>query len=593
MAETMTALQLPDAITVRDLAAMMGVSPINIIKELMKSGIMATINQQIDFDTASIVAEELGFEVLAPEDIRTEEEEIALEELPEWRQTLAQESRRSLSPRAPVVTIMGHVDHGKTSLLDVIRRANVADGEAGGITQHIAAYQAEHEGELITFLDTPGHAAFTQMRARGAHVTDIAVLVVAADDGLMPQSIEAIDHAQAAHVPIVVAINKIDLASANIPRTKQMLADKGLIPIEWDGDTEMVEVSAKEEYGIDDLLETILFTAEEITPRANPKAKSTGAVIEARMERGKGATATLLVQNGTLKRGDTLLIGTNYGRIKAMYDFKGKQIKQAGPSTPVLVSGLNGLPSAGDTYTIVKNEKTARKIVAGLEAEIANSANMKGPSLEDFFRQMQSEDIKTLSLIIKTDVQGSVEPIVSTLNDIQHEEVKIRVMRAAAGNVTESDVMLASASGAYILAFNTHIDAAAERAAASERVDIRKYSIIYKLFEDVESAIEGMLDPIYELKIVGRAEVRQLFRIRGVGTIAGCFMRTGVAKRKAVARVIRGNKFLYEGPVWHLKHHSEDVQEIRTGFEFGVSVRDWDRFRPNDLIEFFVEERVR
>jgi translation initiation factor IF-2 len=592
MAETRTAIEIPDVITVRDLSQLMQISPINVIKELMKSGIMANINQQIDFDTAAIVAGELGFDPVSAHQAQVREEaEKQLAKLPAWRGVLAREKTTTLKPRPPVVTMLGHVDHGKTSLLDTIRQADVASGEAGGITQHIAAYQVQHNGQTITFLDTPGHAAFTAMRARGAQATDIAILVVAADDGLMPQTREAIDHAKAAHVPIVVALNKIDLASANKPRALQQLADAGLMPDEWDGDTLVIPVSAKMKKGIEDLLEGILLTAEELNPRANPDAEDvSGVVIEAQMERGRGVTATILVQNGTLRRGDTILVGRHFGRIKAMFDYRGKLIKEAGPSTPVSVSGLNGIPGVGEQVRVVESEKVARRIVDELPVEA--EVQKQGPTLEDFFSRLQTGQAKTLNLIIKADVQGSLEPIISTVQKMENEEVSIEILRAATGDITDSDVMLASASGATILGFNSHPDTAARRTAASEGVDIKSYSIIYKLFEDVEKAIKGMLKPVYEKAVIGRAEVRQVFRIVGVGNIAGCYMRTGVGQRNALIRVIRGTDLVHEGPVHSLKHHQENVREIRTGFEFGVSAQAWDKFQPGDIIEFLVERRV-
>ncbi|HFC11499.1 MAG TPA: translation initiation factor IF-2 [Anaerolineae bacterium] len=585
-------IEIPEYLTVRELATLMGDNPINIIKELMKSGIMANINQQIDFDTASIVAEEMGFEPIAP--MVEDKDAVSVDQLPEWRQVLARERNNNLTSRPPVVTILGHVDHGKTSLLDVIRRSRVADGEAGGITQHISAYQAVHEGRLITFLDTPGHEAFTAMRARGAQATDMAILVVAADDGIMPQTREAIDHARAAHVPIIVALNKIDLATANQPKAMQQLAEAGLTPDEWGGDTLVIPVSAKQEIGIDDLLEAILLTADEIDPQANAQAEPTGVVIEAQVERGRGATATLLIQNGTLRRGDTLMIGQYYGRIKAMYDFRGKQIKSAGPATPVSVSGLNGVPSAGDQFEVVKSERVARKLVSELKhAAVGISTAQRTTALEDFFGQLQSGDSKTLNLIVKADVAGSLEPIVSSLNKLSSDEVEVEILRAATGAVSRSDVMLASASNAIILAFNTTVDAAGEIAAASTGVDIKKYSIIYKMFEDVEKALEGMLDPVYEWKLIGRAEVRASFRIKGVGNIAGCYMRTGRAERNATARLIRNMELKYEGKIRSLKHLQENVKEVRQGFEFGVTIRGWNNYKEGDIIEFMIEERVR
>lgn len=581
-------IEIPDFITVRDLATVMDVSPINVIKELMSNGIMVNINQEIDFDTAAIVAEEMGFN---PRQTVEEEEDEDDGDRPEWRQVLAQERRKDLVLRPPVITMLGHVDHGKTSLLDVIRKASVADGEAGGITQHIGAYQAKHDGNLITFLDTPGHAAFTSMRARGARSTDIAILVVAADDGIMPQTREAIDHARAAKVPVIVALNKIDLPTARPDMVKQQLSENGLTPDDWDGDTLVVEVSAKENLGIDDLLEAVLLTAEEIEPKANPKSEPSGTVLEARTERGKGATATVLVQNGTLKVGDTLLVGEHYGRIKAMYDFRGKRVKVADPSTPVKVSGLNGTPQAGDQFRTVKNEKEARKLVAELEREQASAAPARA-SLEDLFRSFNSDETKTLYLIVKADVQGSLEPLVSSLNKIENEEIELEILRSDVGNVSESDVMLASASNAVILGFNVGTDSAAKIAASSDGIDIKTYSIIYHLLEDVEKAMKGMMAPRYEQVVIGRAEVRAVFRIRRTGNIAGCMMRNGEGRRNAHARVIRRKKVLVDDRVSSLKHHEEDVRTIREGFEFGVKVGAFDDYEEGDIIEFYITQQI-
>lgn len=583
-------IEVPEIVTVRDLAERMETSPIDIIKELMKSGIMANINQEIDFDTAAIVAEEMGYDPI-PYIEETDDDDGV--ELPEWRNVLARERDKDLVERPAVVTMLGHVDHGKTSLLDVIRKANVVDGEAGGITQHIGAYQIQHEGKAITFLDTPGHAAFTAMRARGARATDIAILVVAADDGLMPQTREAIDHAKAAKVAIIVALNKIDLATANPDRALSQLAEVDLTPDSWGGDTLVIPVSAITKEGIDDLIEAILLTSEELEPRANPKARAaTGTVIEARMERGRGSVATVLVQNGTLSKGDTLLIDRHYGRIKAMYDFNGKDVKSAEPSVPVSVSGLNGMPEAGDQFRVVKSEKEARKLVD--EIGEAQEERVAGPSLEDFFSRMQSGETKKLSLIVKADVQGSLEPIVNSLEkiDVPSDDVELDILRSATGRISESDVMLASASEAIVLGFNVDTDSAAKVAAASEGVEIKNYSIIYKMFEDVENSLNGMMEPVYEMQIIGRAEVRALFRIRGVGNIAGCFMRLGNAERNATARVIRDSKLLHEGKVSSLKHLQENVTEVKQGFEFGVSVDGFTKFREGDLIEFLIEKRV-
>jgi translation initiation factor IF-2 len=593
MADTKTKnqIEVPEFITVRNLADLMGVSPINVIKELMSNGIMANINQEIDFDTASIVAEELGFEVVAPE-VHVEEEEEDVDR-PAWKKVLASEKESDLQPRPPIVTMLGHVDHGKTSLLDVIRQTNVQSGEAGGITQHIGAYQAEHDGRLITFLDTPGHEAFTAMRARGARATDIAILVVAADDGVMPQTKEAIDHAKAAGVPIIVAMNKIDLPTARPDRVKQQLAENGLVPDEWDGDTMVIPVSAKEKLGIEDLLEAILLLQEELNPRANPKASASGTVLEARKERGRGIMTTVLVQNGTLRKGDTLLVGEHYGRIKAMFDFRGKPIKEAGPSTPVSVSGLNGMPEAGDQFRTVKSEKEARKIVAEMQEKMRTAPTTRAkPTLDDFFARLQQGETKSLNLIVKADVQGSLEPIVNSLEKLSNDEVKIDILLAGTGNITENDIMLASASDAIVLGFNVDTDPIARNAAINEGVEINNYSIIYKLIEDVEKAMKGLLEPTYEDVLIGRAEVREIFHIKSVGTVAGCYMRAGEARRNAKVRVIRNASLVYEGEVSSLKHLQENVRTVRAGFEFGVSVTGWNSFEKGDILEFFVTQRV-
>ena len=594
MADTQTQIELPAFITVRDLAEQMDVSPIAVVKELMSSGIMANINQEIDFDTAAIVAEEMGYSVISHEEIVAEEEKAErLQDQAEWRKILANEDESSMVSRPPVVTMLGHVDHGKTSLLDLIREANVQVGEAGGITQHIGAYQAVQSDKLITFLDTPGHEAFTAMRARGAQATDIAILVVAADDGVMPQTREAADHARAANVPIIVALNKIDLPSANVPKAMQQLAEIGLVPDEWDGDTMVIQVSAKEKLGMEDLLEAILLVAEDLNPRANPLAAPTGTVLEAQVERGKGVTATILVQNGTLKAGDTLLVGENYGRIKAMYNFRGKKVNEASPSTPVSVSGLKEIPSAGDQFQVVGSEKEARKIINDLQSnQQASSQEVSAMSLDDFFSRLQEGDSKTLNLIVKADVQGSLEPIVKSLEKLGDDEVALEILLASTGNITESDIMLASASKAVILGFNVSADPISQAAAASEGVEINIYSIIYKMFEDVEKAMKGLLDPVYEDVLIGRAEVRAVFKIRGLGNIAGCYMRTGVARRNAKARLIRDSKLAHSGSISSLKHLQENVREVKTGFEFGVSLEGYSDYKPGDFIEFFTTKRV-
>ncbi len=591
MAETKTLIEIPAFVTVRELASMMGLSPINVIKELMANGIMANINQQIDFDTAAIVAGELGFDVVAHEEAAAAAEPE--EEKTGWRKVLAGESAANLQPRPPIVTMLGHVDHGKTSLLDVVRQTNVTAGEAGGITQHIGAYQTVKDGRLITFLDTPGHEAFTAMRARGAQATDIAILVVAADDGVMPQTREAVDHARAASVPIIVALNKIDLAGARPDRVKQQLSDMGLVPDDWDGDTMVIPVSARDKLGIDDLLEAVLLTAEEADPKANPAAPASGTVLEAKIERGKGIMTTVLVQNGTLHLGDTVLVGEHYGKLKAIYDYTGKRVSEAGPSTPVAVSGLDGIPGAGEQFAVVESEKVARKMIDDArEAARVPTARGKSTTLDEFFARLQEGEAKTLNLIVKADVQGSLEPIVTSLERLNGGEVELEILRAATGPITESDVMLASASDAIILGFNVEADPIARNSAAAEEVQIRTYQIIYKLIEDVEKAMKGMLAPTYEDVVIGRAEVRQVFRIRNVGTIAGSYMRTGEGRRNAKARVIRNSRLLHSGPVSSLKHLSDSVREVKAGFEFGVSVEGWNDFQPGDIIEFFTSQRV-
>jgi translation initiation factor IF-2 len=590
MSETKLLIQIPDFITVRELAGEMDASPIDVIKQLMNNGIMANINQQIDFDTAAIVAAEMGYDVVPMAVEEEEEDEI---DKPVWKQILAEEEEEDLHSRPPVITMLGHVDHGKTSLLDVIRKSNVVAGEAGGITQHIGAYQIEHDGQRITFLDTPGHEAFTAMRARGAKATDIAILVVAADDGMMPQTHEAVDHARAAGVPIIVAMNKMDLPAANPNKVMQQLAEIGLVPDEWDGDTLVIPVSAKQGDGIEDLIEAILLVSEELEPRANPQASPTGTVLEARMAKGRGVMTTLLVQNGTLRKGDTLLIGEHYGRIRAMFDYLGKRVETAGPATPVSVSGLDGIPEAGDQFEVVASEKTARRLIEEeLTAAFTGEERRAPVSLDEFFSRLQEGAAKSLNLIIKADVQGSLEPIVNSLKKLKSEEVTIDILRAATGNISESDILLAAASDAVVLGFNVDVDSAARAAASTEQIEINTYSIIYKLIEDIEKAMKGMLAPVFEDVIIGRAEVRQVFRIRNAGTVAGSYMRTGEARRNAKCRVVRGTTLLHTGDVASLRHLQDNVREVKAGFEFGVSVQGFNDFQTGDILEFFVNKRV-
>ncbi len=589
-------IELPGFLTVRELAARMGASPIDVIKNLMSNGVMASINQQIDYDTAAIVASEMGFEP-RPE-VKEAEAPPQRGGRATWRQFHEGEEPENLVPRPPVITILGHVDHGKTSLLDRIRESNVTAGEAGGITQHIGAYQIEYKGRRITFLDTPGHEAFTAMRARGAQGADIAVLVVAADDGVMPQTREAISHAKAAGVPIIVALNKIDKDNANPDRVKQQLADQGLTPDDWDGDTMVVPVSARTGEGLADLVEAILLVADETDIRANPAGRTAGTVLEAEIDRHRGVMVTLLVQNGTLRPGDAVVAGTAHGRIKAMFDENGQEMAAAGPSTPTRVMGLSEPPEAGTLFEVVKNDKIARAMAAERAAAQAAARLQRRPlSLEELYARFQAGEAKELNLVVKVDVQGSLEPIVSSLEKLRvqedQRELKVNVIHADVGAISESDVMLASASGAIIVGFQVDVDTAARRRADSEHVEIRRYDVIYDLVEEVEQALEGLLEPTYEDKVIGVAEVRDVFKISKVGTIAGCFIREGEARRNARVRIIRNHQMIHESSVSSLKRFQEDVREVRTGFECGIGVEGFSDFHEGDIIQFLVRERVR
>jgi translation initiation factor IF-2 len=582
---------LPPTITVRDLAEAIESSPIDIIKSLMANGVMANINQQIDFDTAAIVAAEMGYEA-AQETPELDEEETG--EVPLWRRTIAGEDPKELVVRSPVVTILGHVDHGKTTLLDAIRHTSVAEGEAGGITQHIGAYQVELKGQTITFLDTPGHAAFTAMRARGAQGADIVVLVVAADDGVMPQTKEAIAHAKAARVPIIVAMNKIDKPNADRDRLKQQLAEVGLVPDDWDGDTIVVPISAKRLTGIEDLLEAILLIADSMEIQANPKGKVIGTVIEAERDRAKGVLATLLVQNGTLKVGDAVVAGMAHGRLRAMFDHRGRKVHKAGPSTPVAVMGLNDVPHAGDIFRVVESEKVAREIIYERQAAKGQAAvtAQTAITLEQLFERFQAGELRELRLIVKADVQGSLEPIVSSLNDFNKGDIKVNILHAETGNIGENDVMLASASKAVVIGFNVQPDSAARRLAEAEGVSIRIYDIIYRLTEDVEKALKGMLEPEEKETVLGHAEVRAVFHISKVGNIAGCRVTDGEIRRNARMRVLRNGAPIHEGSISSLKHLQEDVREVRSGFECGIGLKGFDNVQMGDRLECFIVERV-
>jgi translation initiation factor IF-2 len=581
-------VEIPPTLTVRALAERIQASPIDLIKQLMANGVMANINQQIDFDTAAIILQEMGFDA-EPEKQVEEEKPEAVEEAPAWRQALDKEDPKLLKPRPPVVTILGHVDHGKTSLLDAIRSSDVASGEVGGITQRIGAYQITHNGRLITFLDTPGHAAFTAMRARGAQVTDIVILVVAADDGVMPQTREALAHARAARVPIVVALNKIDKPNANIDRVKHQLSEVGLVADDWGGDTMVVPVSAKKRLGVDDLLEAVVLTADNTKILANPSGKLIGSVIEAQLDKAKGPIASLLVQNGTLRLGDALVAGKVYGKIRAMYDFRGASIEKADPSTPVSVLGLAELPEAGDLIEVLPNEREARALAA--ERKLAAKSAALQPhapvSLEQVFARFQAGEMKELKLIVKADGQGSLEPIINSLQNLGTDELKVNILYAETGNITENDIMLASASGAIVVGFAVQEDTSAQRTAETEGVSVRLYDIIYRLTEDVEKALKGMLEPEKKAVTVGRADVRAVFNISKTGKIAGCLVREGEARRNAKVRVLRNGKVLFEGEVSSLKHEKEDVRDVQKGFECGVGIRDYHDFQPGDQLEFF------
>lgn len=578
--------------TVRELAELLEVSPIDVIRELMSNGIIANINQQIDYDTAAIVAEEMGFESAVPAAAEADVEDGAAE-LPKWRQIIQQEREESLRPRAPVITMLGHVDHGKTSLLDAIRHTEVQAGEAGGITQHMGAYQIRHNGQLITFLDTPGHEAFTAMRARGARATDIAILVVAADDGVMPQTREALDHARAASVPVVVALNKIDRANANPELVKQQLSELDLTPDEWGGSTMVISVSATTGEGLDDLLEAVLLVAEETDIRANPVGKVFGTVIEGRLERGRGVVATLLVQNGTLRVGQAMVAGTVAGKIRAMFDYLGEPIVEAGPSAPAQVMGFSAVPVAGDLFEVVSDEKQARAIVEERNLDqVAAARPRERFNLDEIFARFQAGETKTLNLIIKADVQGSVEPIVNSLKGLAYDELSVTILRADAGGITESDIMLATASDAIVIGFCVEPDAAALMLAEVHNISIRTYDIIYKLIGDVDKALQGLLEPEYAEVVIGKAEVRAVFSVRRAGMVAGCYILEGEARRNAEARLRRGGQAIWEGSVSSLKRFDEDVREVRSGFECGVGLEGAGDFRERDTIEFYVIERV-
>ena len=578
-------VQIPDEISVGELASRMKKTGAEVVKCLMKNGVMASLSQIIDFDTAAIIAEEMGCKV-EKEVVVTIEEKLIDDH---------KDEDKDLVPRAPVVVVMGHVDHGKTSLLDYIRNAHVASGEAGGITQHIGAYQVQINGKPITFLDTPGHEAFTSMRARGAMVTDIAILVVAAEDGIMPQTVESINHAKAAGIPIIVAINKMDKPEANPERIKQQLTEYGLVCEEWGGDTIVCPISAKTGMGVDNLLEMLTLTAEVGELKANPNRAAQGTVIEARLDKGRGPVATLLVQNGTLKQGDIIIAGTAVGRVRAMVGDKGQKLTSAGPSVPVEITGLSETPSAGATFNAVADEKLARELVEQRKAEEKAKANapVTKVSLEDLFSQIQAGEMKNLNIIVKADVQGSVEAVKASLEKLSNDEVRVRVIHGGVGAINESDVMLASTSQAIIVGFNVRPDNAARDSAARAHVDMRMYRVIYDAINEIESAMKGMLAPKFREALLGHAEVRQTYKVSGVGTVAGCYVQDGKLQRKdCQVRLVRDGIVIHEGVLASLQRFKDSVKEVAAGYECGLSIEKFNDIKEGDIIEAFTMEEI-
>ena len=578
-------VSIPDEINVGELASRMKKTAGEVIKQLIKLGVFASVSDVVDYDTAALVAMELGCKVEKEVVVTVEERLIDDHE----------DSDDELVGRAPVVVVMGHVDHGKTSLLDYIRHANVASGEAGGITQHIGAYTVEINGSPITFLDTPGHEAFTSMRARGAMVTDIAILVVAADDGIMPQTIESINHAKAAGIPLVVAINKMDTVGANPERIKQQLTEYDIVPEEWGGDTIVCPISAKTGMGIDNLLENLVVLAEVLELKANPNRAAKGAVIEARLDKGRGPIMTVLVQNGTLKLGDIIIAGTAVGRVRTMINDKGQRIAEAGPSVPVEISGMSEVPSAGDTFNAVADERMARELVEERKIQQKNAAfgTNKKVSLEDLFSQIQAGEMKTLNIIVKADVQGSAEAVKASLEKITNEEVRVKVIHSAVGAINESDVMLAATSGAIIVGFNVRPDNAARDSAARSNVDMRMYRVIYDCINEIEAAMKGMLSPKFKEAIIGHAEVRETYKVSKVGTVMGCYVTDGKIQRGCQVRVLRDNIVIHEGDLASLRRFKDDVKEVASGYECGMQIEKFNDVKVGDVIECYVMEQIK
>ena len=581
----LTEITIPETITVKNLAAEMKITSGDVIKKLLDLGIMATINNEVDFDTAFLVAQEYG--ITANKKNVVTDEDILIDD--------TEDKEEELEPRPPVVVVMGHVDHGKTSLLDAIRNTNVIEGESGGITQHIGAYQVKINDRDMTFLDTPGHEAFTSMRARGAMITDVAILVVAANDGVMPQTVEAINHAKAAGIPIIVAVNKMDLPDANFDKVQQQLMTYELVPEAWGGNTIYVPISAKKNQGIDNLLEMVLLQADMLELKANYTKQAKGTVIEARLDQKKGSIATMLVQRGKLDVGDTIIVGSSIGRIRTMTNDKGKAVKTAGPSTPVEITGLTSVPQSGEVFYEVKDERTAKHLIEKRKYEQHQkeiSANQV-VTLDDLFNKIESENLKELDIIVKADVQGSVEALKQSLEKISNEEVRVKVIHASVGGVSESDVNLAKVSGAIVIAFNVRPDPIAKSTADNDGIEIKQYSVIYDAINDVEAAMKGMLDPVYKEVVIGTAEVRQTFKISSVGTIAGCFVLTGKVSRNAGIRVIRDNIVIHDGKLISLKRFKDDAREVDKGYECGLQIENFNDLKEGDQLEVYIMEEVK
>lgn len=578
-------VSIPDEISVGELATRMKKTASDVIKKLIKEGVFASVSDVIDYDTAALIAMEMGCKVEREVVVSVEDRLIDDHE----------DKEEDLVPRAPVVVVMGHVDHGKTSLLDYIRHAHVASGEAGGITQAIGAYTVEIGGKPITFLDTPGHEAFTSMRARGAMVTDMAILVVAADDGIMPQTVESINHAKAANIPIVVAINKMDVHGANPDRVKQQLTEYELVSEDWGGDTIVCPISAKTGEGVDKLLQNLVVLAEVQELKANPNRPGKGTVIEARLDKGRGPIVTVLVQNGTLRQGDLIIAGTAVGRVRTMVSDKGERLEEAGPSIPVEISGMSEVPGAGDTFNVVDDERMARELVAQRKTELKDAASgpVKKVSLEDLFSQIQAGEMKNLNIIVKADVQGSSEAVKTALEKLTNDEVQVKVIHSAVGAISESDVMLAATSGAIIVGFNVRPDNAARDSAARSKVDVRLYRVIYDCINEIEAAMKGMLAPKYAEKIIGHAEIRETYKVSKVGTVTGCYVQDGKIQRGCMVRVLRDNIVVHEGDLASLRRFKDDVKEVQEGYECGMQVEKFNDVKVGDIIECFVMEEIK